>query len=761
MGIQGLLPFLKKASREVHLKDFKGCIAAVDVYCWLHKGAFSCADKLVRGEKTDGYVVYVMKLVNLLLSLDIKPVMVFDGCHLPSKAITETKRRENREKNRKKAKEFLREGKLREARECYQRCINITSDMAKDVIVACRAKGIDTIVAPYEADAQLAYLNRSGIAQLVLTEDSDLVLFGCDRMVFKLDSNGKGIMVEKEKLHVAMNMARDKFSFDKFRNMCILSGCDYLPSLHGIGLGKAAKFFSLTNNPDVYSALSKLPTYLNMPSLEVNVDYRNGFLRAVNTFLYQLVFDPRTRNLVPLSPYEEGKSHEDYPYAGEFIGHARALQVACGNVDVETGKLVDNFNLDASEPSAVKSSSWERSGVSKYPSIWSKDSESTPRPSYPAVPQLHSTFGKKTTMDIKPAKRKSVADENEDEGEDLEELYGISKKKLKSSGNQEQGLEEEVTSATHTEDDVHKNSDESSSSPAEKAGEDIQSQKSRNPFAKTKNTQSANNVAANKFSALRKFGFMTKTKINPDVITQSRYFASKSSVSISVSKSNEMDDTTGSVKKELETSGHLDSTNSSEGIKKETVTEEVTCSRIPLADNICNTNVDKPHSKSFAFKWTKSEEKVQQISCSPTSRKSFKPITSELSITREESQLKENASFDHSSTTLLHSDSTENLSASQSSHQSIISDVGSIDGESFGLTPDSMISSDQDSQESSAVMVKTAPSPGKKFQHVSHRGPGLSRRYGSKLKNQGGGKQLSLRDMFGFNRDVQKIKSSK
>ena len=47
---------------------------------------------------------------------------------------------------------------------------------------ACREKGVDCIVAPYEADAQLAYLNKCGIAQLVITEDSDLILFGCDRV---------------------------------------------------------------------------------------------------------------------------------------------------------------------------------------------------------------------------------------------------------------------------------------------------------------------------------------------------------------------------------------------------------------------------------------------------------------------------------------------------------------------------------------------------------------------------------------------------
>jgi exonuclease-1 len=37
-------------------------------------------------------------------------------------------------------------------------------------------------VAPYEADAQLAFLNKAGIAQVIVTEDSDLLLFGCDRV---------------------------------------------------------------------------------------------------------------------------------------------------------------------------------------------------------------------------------------------------------------------------------------------------------------------------------------------------------------------------------------------------------------------------------------------------------------------------------------------------------------------------------------------------------------------------------------------------
>ena len=54
MGITGLLPFIKKSCRSVNLRDFSGATVAIDAYSWLHKGAFSCAEKLVKGEKTDG-----------------------------------------------------------------------------------------------------------------------------------------------------------------------------------------------------------------------------------------------------------------------------------------------------------------------------------------------------------------------------------------------------------------------------------------------------------------------------------------------------------------------------------------------------------------------------------------------------------------------------------------------------------------------------------------------------------------------------------
>lgn len=94
MGITGLIPFLEKASSKINISSLKGSTVAIDTYCWLHKGAFACAEKLVRGETTDVHINYCLKYVNMLLKYDIKPILVFDGRHLPAKALTEAKRRE-------------------------------------------------------------------------------------------------------------------------------------------------------------------------------------------------------------------------------------------------------------------------------------------------------------------------------------------------------------------------------------------------------------------------------------------------------------------------------------------------------------------------------------------------------------------------------------------------------------------------------------------------------------------------------------------
>ena len=66
MGITGLLPFLKKSSVSCNVRQLKGKTVAIYGYCWLHKGAISCADKLALGDETDALYklisCYLLKL---------------------------------------------------------------------------------------------------------------------------------------------------------------------------------------------------------------------------------------------------------------------------------------------------------------------------------------------------------------------------------------------------------------------------------------------------------------------------------------------------------------------------------------------------------------------------------------------------------------------------------------------------------------------------------------------------------------------------
>lgn len=373
MGITGLIPFIEKASRRANVNEFNGCTVAIDSYCWLHKGAFACADKLVRGEDTDIYIKYCIKYVTMLLSKNIKPILVFDGRHLPAKAITESKRRESRDISKKRAAEFLSLGKIEEARSYMKRSVDITHAMALGLIKECRKRNVDCIVAPYEADAQLAYLNMKNIAQLVITEDSDLVLFGCTKVLFKMDLEGTGTLVETAKLPLVMKCPIEYYSFDKFRQMCIMSGCDYLASLPGIGLAKARQFVTATQDSNFANALKKLPSFFNKSSLVVTDEYRESFLKAEATFKHQYVYDPIRRQMVRLTePDDEDIEQALCVNAGELLEPKIAFQLALGNLDPFTLKKMDDWHPDycnnKNEP--VKTGSWKDKGVSSHPSIW-------------------------------------------------------------------------------------------------------------------------------------------------------------------------------------------------------------------------------------------------------------------------------------------------------------------------------------------------------------------------------------------------------
>ena len=137
---------------------------------------------------------YVIGHVTSLVACGIVVTLVFDGAPLPSKSGTDHERMLKREEARRQAMRLQREGNTDAARAAFAKAVDVSASMAAAVIAAARAKWGDDdsakvkwIVAPYEADAQLAFLARNNLVDVVISEDSDCLAYAVPRTIFKFD----------------------------------------------------------------------------------------------------------------------------------------------------------------------------------------------------------------------------------------------------------------------------------------------------------------------------------------------------------------------------------------------------------------------------------------------------------------------------------------------------------------------------------------------------------------------------------------------
>ncbi|XP_038688466.1 exonuclease 1-like isoform X1 [Tripterygium wilfordii] len=326
MGIQGLLPLLKSIMVPFHIKDLEGCSVAVDTYSWLHKGALSCSRELCKGLPTSRHIEYCMHRVNLLRHYGIKPILVFDGGLLPMKIEQENKRARTRKENLARAIEHEMNGNSAAAYECYQKAVDISPLIAHELIQVLKQENVDHIVAPYEADAQMTFLAVSKKVDAVITEDSDLIPFGCPRIIFKMDKFGKGVEFRQSKLQHNKELSFAGFSMEMLLEMCIFSGCDYLQSLPGMGLKRAHALIKK------FKCYDKVIKHLKYSTASVPPLYEESFKKAMLTFQHQRVYDPVSQDIVHLSEISDTIG-DDLDFLGPAIPQHVAKGIAKGDLD--------------------------------------------------------------------------------------------------------------------------------------------------------------------------------------------------------------------------------------------------------------------------------------------------------------------------------------------------------------------------------------------------------------------------------------------
>ena len=216
-------------------KDFKGKAVAVDVSGIIYKASLGMAH-LHSLTDSDGNPT---ALLNVLLCNIVKYkkmgvtglIYVFDNPKPTVIKGQEYKRRKAaRDKAATKLKKDVKDGKTVD--NLRKRLFSPTKQMIDDVKKMLTLMGVAWIVAPEEFEAEHlgAELSKAGIVDLMVTDDSDTLLFGCKAIVRK---NKK---IKKNEIYtLATILEKRKITYSSLVHLGVVMGSDFAPKTPRIG----------------------------------------------------------------------------------------------------------------------------------------------------------------------------------------------------------------------------------------------------------------------------------------------------------------------------------------------------------------------------------------------------------------------------------------------------------------------------------------------------------------------------------------------
>jgi flap endonuclease-1 len=235
MGIRGLNTVIKKiapnAIKIFDISKYRNCKVAIDCSILLYKFKYAS-----RAENS--HLIGLANRVKFYLMNGVLPIFVFDGVPPEAKKTTLVKRQANKEKMyvrleklRAKIPENEQENKYieEEIEKLLSQLIVIKKihiDSSKELL---QKAGIPYCTAPEDAEKYCAFLQKNGLVDYTVTDDTDATTFGCP-YILKTSIN-------KNIIEIDTNAILEKFemSHDSFVDFCILSGCDYTNPIPQIG----------------------------------------------------------------------------------------------------------------------------------------------------------------------------------------------------------------------------------------------------------------------------------------------------------------------------------------------------------------------------------------------------------------------------------------------------------------------------------------------------------------------------------------------
>ena len=229
MGVRMLNKYLREyasdAIKEITLNDLRNKKIAIDISIFLYQ---------FKG--TDALLVNIYQMIMMFREYHIVPIFVFDGTPPEEKIEILNKRDETKRIAQKKceALEFqLQTGELldetekrdleNQLKETQKKCIRITNANIRDVKALINILGVSFVEATGEADELCVYLVKKKHAWACMTEDMDMFVYGCQRVIRCFDLE-KGTALLYTTVNILKNL---KMSQSEFREVCLLAGTDY------------------------------------------------------------------------------------------------------------------------------------------------------------------------------------------------------------------------------------------------------------------------------------------------------------------------------------------------------------------------------------------------------------------------------------------------------------------------------------------------------------------------------------------------------
>ena len=305
MGIRDLLSLYKALITKENISNFRGKTCAIDMMVWLYKGMYAVNNN---PNCKDIYLNFPLKMLTLLKENGINCIAVFDGNLLPAKLKEIQERINTKIANEILASKLREEGNIVKSNVVNNRSLNVSQVHINTLIYLLKKLNFKIIVAPYESDAQIAYLYHKKQIDFAITEDSDLIPYGVKRIAFKLNENGDfeylNLNIEELSGDIINNLNEEgKFVLHlnhlKLVQFCVMLGCDYIKSIKGLGMKSLIKLFKeIDSFEEIIKAVSSYG--LKYRFEEQNGDsllYLSQAKVACSVFYYQIVYDINEKKL--------------------------------------------------------------------------------------------------------------------------------------------------------------------------------------------------------------------------------------------------------------------------------------------------------------------------------------------------------------------------------------------------------------------------------------------------------------------------------